>query len=73
MLLFWAVETGVAPGVRVSNWVKFLPFSGRSFTALSEITVPSSLEDPSSITASAFTTMCSLTAPTSSLIVCVTV
>src|SRR5205809_2252728 len=43
MLLFWAVETGVTPGVSVSSCVKFLPFRGRSLTAFSGITVPSSL------------------------------
>src|SRR5258708_31134087 len=39
-LRFCEVETGVTPGGSVNNWVKFLPFRGRSFTTLSWITFP---------------------------------
>src|SRR5207247_5295727 len=73
LLLCWDVETGLTPGVSVSSCVKFLPFRGRSLTAFSGITVPSSLVEASSIAVSALTTTCSLTAPTSRLTACVTV
>ena len=39
---FCATLIGLTPGVNVSNWVKFRPFNGRSFTDFVVMTVPSS-------------------------------
>jgi len=60
----WAVETGVAPGVSVSNWVKFRPLSGKSLTALSGITVPNSDDENCRSGDVAVTSMVSVVAPT---------
>jgi len=59
--------TVLTPGVRLSNWVKFLPFSGRSFTSVLTIATPSSAVETcrASDFASTFTVCC--TEPTESV------
>ena len=66
-----AVDTGFAPGVRISNCVKLRPLSGISWIACPEITVPNSADDCCNSGASAVTVTVSPKEPTSSTRFCV--
>src|SRR5687767_11614686 len=69
---FCDVETGVTPGVSVSNCVKLRPFKGRSWTTFSGITVPRSDDACWINSAPAVISTVSDTAPTVSVMSCTT-
>jgi hypothetical protein len=60
---FWDTFTVLTPGVRLSSWVKFRPFNGRSLTCCFTTATPSSEVEVSSDTAFACTLTTSVTAP----------